>query len=143
MATVFGHCAQQICLAFAQDLGLSEEQAVGLSAPFGCGFGNGDTCGCYTAGLMLLGLRYGRGAFATFPERHNELVARVSAFQEQFAKLQSAISCREIVGIDVTKGDGMSRAMESGRISAVCHPLIEDTVCILEQIFSSSKEEKG
>lgn len=50
------NCAQSILLTFADDIGLSREQAISLGANFGGGMKAGNTCGGISAGLMVLGL---------------------------------------------------------------------------------------
>ncbi len=51
------NCAQAIALAYADLIGLSEIQAVNLTAGFGRGMGKGQTCGAVTAMLMVAGLK--------------------------------------------------------------------------------------
>ena len=34
---------------------------------------------------------------------------------------------------------GMQKAMASGRIEQICHPLIEETVRLLDQMFAEDK----
>ena len=49
-------CAQTIALAYADLAGLSEVQAMNLTAGFGGGMGKKQTCGVVTAMLMIAGL---------------------------------------------------------------------------------------
>jgi len=53
--TVHYNCAQAVLVAFADEMGLSEEQAFGLGAHFGGGMRYGATCGAVTGALMVLG----------------------------------------------------------------------------------------
>ncbi len=139
MATCFGHCGQQICSALAEEAGVSEEQAVGMSFALGCGMGNGDACGCYTAALVLLGLRYGCCRLDDIKTKHDLMVEKVNEFEKRWAAMQSKLLCREILGIDVTKGDGMQRAMADGRIGRICMPLIDGTLKALSEMFAEDK----
>ncbi len=50
------NCGQSVLLPFAQDLGLTEEQAMGIAANFGGGLKRGAACGAITGGLVVLGL---------------------------------------------------------------------------------------
>lgn len=50
------NCAQSVLLPFAPDAGLTEEQAMRLSANFGAGMKRAAACGAITGGLMVLGL---------------------------------------------------------------------------------------
>lgn len=49
-------CAQTVAIAYADLAGLSEKQAMGLTAGFGGGMGKKQTCGVVTAMLMISGL---------------------------------------------------------------------------------------
>lgn len=51
------NCAQTILKTYAEELGLSEEQASGLGVNFGGGMKCGSVCGVITAGLMVLGMK--------------------------------------------------------------------------------------
>ena len=50
------NCGQSVVLPFAQDAGLTEEQAMGICANFAAGLKRGAACGAITGGLVVLGL---------------------------------------------------------------------------------------
>lgn len=50
------NCAQAVLMPFAQEAGLTEEQAFKMAAHFGSGMRHGSTCGAVTGALMALGL---------------------------------------------------------------------------------------
>lgn len=50
------NCCQSVLVAFAEDMGLTEEQAYDLGSNFGSGMRCGSACGALTGGLMVLGL---------------------------------------------------------------------------------------
>jgi C_GCAxxG_C_C family probable redox protein len=54
--TTHYNCAQAVLGPFAQEMGLTEEQAVKLGAHFGSGMRHGSTCGAVTGALMVLGM---------------------------------------------------------------------------------------
>lgn len=49
------NCCQSILVPFAQEMGMTEEQAFALGAHFGAGMRHGATCGTLTEYLMVLG----------------------------------------------------------------------------------------
>ena len=49
------NCFQSVVTPFAQELGLTEEQAYALGAHFGSGMRHGATCGALAGALMVLG----------------------------------------------------------------------------------------
>ena len=50
------NCCQSVLAAFAEDMGLTEEQAYNLGANFGAGMRCGSACGALTGALMALGM---------------------------------------------------------------------------------------
>ena len=78
------NCCQSVLIPFAQQLGLSEEQAAALGAHFGSGMRYGSTCGALTGALMAAGL-LGKDAATT-----NELIHR---FREQ----NGYTDCRDLL----------------------------------------------
>ena len=50
------NCGQSVILPFAEDMGLSEEQAMGIAANFGGGLKRASACGAITGGLVVLGM---------------------------------------------------------------------------------------
>ena len=50
------NCAQGVTIAFADALGISEEEAYTMASAFGSGMKMGATCGAITGALMVLGL---------------------------------------------------------------------------------------
>lgn len=49
------NCAQSVLIPFAEELGITREQANALAAQFGSGMGCGSVCGAVTGALMALG----------------------------------------------------------------------------------------
>ena len=49
------NCAQAVLMAFAEEAGLTDEQAYKMAAHFGSGMRHGSTCGAVTGALMALG----------------------------------------------------------------------------------------
>ncbi len=50
------NCGQSVVVPFAEDAGLTEEQAMGICANFGGGLKRASACGAITGGLVVLGL---------------------------------------------------------------------------------------
>ena len=51
------NCCQSVLVTFAQEMGLTEEQAYNLGANFGSGMRCGSVCGTLTGALMVLGMK--------------------------------------------------------------------------------------
>ncbi|SFA82465.1 C_GCAxxG_C_C family probable redox protein [Acetitomaculum ruminis DSM 5522] len=50
------NCCQAVILAYADEIGLSREQAMKLGSNFGAGMKCGSVCGAITGGLMVTGM---------------------------------------------------------------------------------------
>lgn len=72
------NCCQSVLVAFAEEMGLTEEQAYDLGANFGSGMRCGSVCGTLTSALMVLGMRGCDGEQSAsllrrFREEHGEI----------------------------------------------------------------------
>ena len=95
-----GHnCAQAVLCAYADELGLSQEQAIAMSACFGGGLGRQrEVCGAVSAMCMVLSLKHApkdpkdHAAKAAFYARIQELCKR-------FKDDNGSIICRELLSL--------------------------------------------
>lgn len=94
------NCAQSVFMAFADLLGLSEEEAAKFSSPFGAGFGRmREVCGTVSAMTMILGYFEGN-ADPNDQEGKTRIYAREREIIELFLKEQKSVVCREILGLE-------------------------------------------
>ena len=78
------NCCQAVLVTFAQEMGLTEEQAYDLGANFGSGMRCGSVCGTLTAALMVLGMK-----------GYDEVAS--SAFLRKFREDHGAIECAALL----------------------------------------------
>ena len=78
------NCCQAVLVTFAQERGLTEEQAYNLGANFGSGMRCGSVCGTLTAALMVLGMK-----------GYDEVAS--SAFLRKFREDHGAIECAALL----------------------------------------------
>lgn len=109
------NCAQTVLCAFADTLGMTEEEAFKLGSHFGGGMKMGATCGVITSGLMILGMA-GKGETAVakkyvdgFRERHN-----------------GVLNCAELLRINAEKG---------GTRKPHCDGMVYEAVAALEEML--------
>ena len=109
------NCAQTVLCAFADTLGMSEEEAFKLGSHFGGGMKMGATCGVITSGLMILGMA-GKGEVAVakqyvdgFRERHN-----------------GVLNCADLLRINAEKG---------GTRKPHCDGMVYEAVAALEEML--------
>lgn len=104
------NCAQSILIPFAEEIGMSKEQANALALNFGGGMGCGAICGALTGALMVM------GGLGMPQEKRTELIG---LFKEKWNSMDCGVlTC------------GLERG--SPEMRAVCDPLIEfcnDYIC--------------
>ena len=94
------NCAQSVLVAYADVLGMTEEQAAKFSSPFGAGFGRmREVCGTVSSMTMLLGYFEGN-ADPGNQENKTRIYARERELIELFLQEQNSIVCREILGLE-------------------------------------------
>jgi C_GCAxxG_C_C family probable redox protein len=135
------HCAQSVLAAYA-DGGLPEDAALKMGAALAGGSTVGGECGAVAAGYLVLGLRHGR-TVPTFGdvEKERELFDRIRRLVGEFRKRHGAITCRELLGVDVFTADGLAEGRRRGLFRDRCPRYVRDVITILES--ASADPSKG
>ena len=115
------NCAQSILYAFAPELGLEPETALKVATGLGGGLGGrGEVCGAVSGGILVLGLRFGRGA-------QQEKAVAQQAYQKTgelmaaFERVHGSCTCRTLLcGCDLRTPEGMQRFRDEGLHQKVC-----------------------
>lgn len=129
------HCSQSVLAAYADVLSWSEDRALEVGAALAGGSTAGGECGAIGAGYLVLGARHGL-AVPVFGdvEREAELFGRIRQLLDEFKKRHGAITCRELLGLDVFTREGLEEGRRSGRFAQRCPGYIRDVVTLLESI---------
>lgn len=91
------NCAQSVLMAYADLLGLTEEQAAMVSVGHGGGMGRLRLhCGAFSAAVMLAGVL--EGPDGASKEKRSQTYARVQELHRQFVEVNGTISCAELLG---------------------------------------------
>lgn len=131
-------CSQAVLTPFAQELGLSEAQALKLSGCFGSGMNMGATCGCVTGALMALGLKYGRSAPDDEISREKEAEV-AKEFVRRFQAELGDTTCRGLLGEDVTDPAALARIQAENRFYTHCPKLVETAVRLVEELMEGDR----
>lgn len=128
------HCSQAVFAAFAEDMGITEEQALKIGACFGSGMRKGEVCGACTGALMALGLKYGQCAEEDMESRQktNEVTDK---FLAEFKKQNGSYSCKELLGCDLSTEEGIAIALEKQLFTKFCPKMVESATRIVEGIL--------
>lgn len=127
------HCSQAVLAAFAEELGITEEQALKLGACFGSGMRKGEVCGACTGALMVLGLKYGQ-------YQKDDMDSRMRAnettdyFLDAFRKENGSYICNELLKCDISTPEGVAFARENRLFTEFCPKMVESAVKIIEEI---------
>ena len=93
------NCAQSVAVAFAPEMGLSEETAARLASAFGGGMGRmREVCGAVSGMLLVAGMLYGYSD-PTSREEKRETYALVQRLAARFRQENGSIVCRELLGL--------------------------------------------
>lgn len=97
------NCAQSVLLAFANKVGLKENEALKLASSFGGGMGRlREVCGAVSAMFMIAGILKG------YTEPNNDIVKAnhyklIQDLAAEFKSKHGTIICRELLGFDGTE----------------------------------------
>ena len=129
------NCAQSILYAFRNESDLSEETALKISCGLGAGMARkGEICGAVTGGILVLGMRHGRGpdedrtATETIYAKTQELMSR-------FASKHGSCLCRQLLnGCDLLTQEGKNVFNENDYLNQICLNCVQSVTEILENI---------
>jgi C_GCAxxG_C_C family probable redox protein len=129
------HCAQSVLEAYAADFGIDPMVARRMANALAGGSGIGGECGAVASGYLVLGLRHG----STTPahgdvDKEVELFSRISRFVEEFKKRHGAITCRELLGVDVFTKEGREEALRKDLFTTRCPNYIRDAIVIVDSL---------
>ena len=116
-------------------MGIDRERALRVAGAFGGGMGRmGATCGAVTGAFMAIGLKCGkvRAEDDAAREKTYELVRE---FVTRFQSRHGSMSCKELLGYDLSNPQEREKAKEKGLFDTLCPQLVRDAVEILEEIL--------
>lgn len=128
-------CSQVVIAKYAEKLGLSEEIANKVSACFGGGMMQADTCGAFTGALMVIGLKYGHFDEETLLAQKDIMMTKTAEFKKLFFEKFESCNCRELLGYDVSLPGQFEAALESGRLMGFCPGLVMAVCECLDKIL--------
>ena len=121
--------------AFCDECGISQDAALKVSCGFGAGMGRKqEVCGAVAGGIMVLGLRRGRG---TQDGRSvtEALYPMTREFMDAFAERNGSYLCRDLLsGCELTSEEGQRQFRERGLLERVCKPCVRSAAEILQKM---------
>ena len=134
------NCAQSVLSAFADELGLTEDESLRVACAFGGGIGRQQlTCGAVTGAAMALGLKFGKGKYDDDDKKLQTSNNTVILFEE-FAKLNGSTSCRSLLdNLDMRDEAEYKVIVAKNLFHTNCRKYVADAVMIAEKIINNSK----
>ena len=129
------NCAQSIVYVFRKEVGLPEDTALKIACGLGAGMARkGEMCGTVSGGILVLGMRYGRG-----PNDDRSVMetmySMTQAFMRAFESKHGSCSCRRLLnGCDLMTADGQQSFKENDCLNQICLKCVESVVEILERM---------
>ena len=133
------NCAQAVLGVFAEDVGLTQSQALKMAAPFGGGVGRQrEICGAVSGMLMAFGLLYGYETPETgeIKMQHYE---QTRALCDKFAECNGSIICHDILKTAEVGGTPAVRTAEYYK-ERPCVRCVRTATEILEDYIESKKK---
>jgi C_GCAxxG_C_C family probable redox protein len=129
------HCAQSVFEAYAADFGIDRMVARRMANALAGGSGIGGECGAVASAFLVLGLRHGstKPAFGDV-EKEANLFGRIADFVSEFKKRHWAITCRELLGLDVFTREGREAALRKDLFMTRCPGYIRDAITIVDSL---------
>ncbi len=128
------HCSQAVLAAFAEELGITEEQALKLGSCFGTGMRKGEVCGACSGALMVLGMKYGQYINGDMESRNKSNLV-TDKFLDEFKKRNGSYICNELLKCDITTEEGVAYAFENKLFTEFCPVMVKSAVEIVEEII--------
>ncbi|WP_346663405.1 C-GCAxxG-C-C family protein [uncultured Merdimonas sp.] len=127
-------CSQVVAGHFAQEMGMTTEEARKVSACFGGGMMCGETCGAVTGALMVIGMKYGHCKEGDL-EQKNIMMAKVAEFKKHFHKKYPSCMCKDLLGHDVGQPGELEKVLEEGLMMDFCPHVVNAAIDALEQVL--------
>ncbi len=124
------NCSQAVFVAFATDLGLSEEMALSISIGLGGGVGRmREVCGAVSGSAMVVGLKY--------PEYNKmQVYELVRAIADEFKKTNPSIVCKELLELqEAEKSAKPEERTPEYYKKRPCVKIVEDAAKAVEKIL--------
>ena len=127
-------CSQAVLAAYAEEYGLTEEQALKLGTCLGAGMRMGEVCGACTGALMVLGLVHDD------PKNRMAANENTKRFLSAFRDANGSYLCNDLLGCDIRTPEGVQYARDKHLFTEFCPKMVVSAVEILEEMLAEQKE---
>jgi C_GCAxxG_C_C family probable redox protein len=129
------NCAQAVLSACGSKFGLDHETALKVAGAFGGGMARmGETCGAVTGAFMVIGLKHSKIKEGDDAAREKTYEV-VKEFVTRFKSRNTSIVCRDLLGCDLSKPEGLLTAKEKNLFTTICPRFVEDATEIIGELL--------
>lgn len=128
-------CSQIVLREFAEELGITEDEANRIAACFGGGMMEGEVCGAVAGALLVIGLQYGHSNPESLMEEKAVMVEKSAEFRKKFKEKYGTLICRALLGYDVSRPEELQAALDSGKMMDFCPKAVCAAVRMLREVL--------
>ena len=128
------NCAQAVIGAYADRIGIGEQEAFSMGAGFGGGAGTGELCGAVSGAVMVLGLLTPVDMDDPVGSK-KRTTALSKEFQKRFVEKFRHLRCHDLLR-DPTQASDATPAAQAMGITHHCRLMIITAVEILEELLA-------
>jgi C_GCAxxG_C_C family probable redox protein len=121
--------------AFREESNFSEETALKITCGLGTGMGRkGEVCGAVTGGILVLGMRHGRGSKDDRSARELTYL-KTKELMDFFAARHGSCICRQLLNdCDLMTEAGQQQFKKNDLLNKVCKGCVQSIVEKLEEM---------
>ncbi len=128
-------CSQGVFSACAEKRGVDRDLALRIAAGFGGGMARtAQTCGCVTGAVVAIGLMQSSVTPEENQAAKDKTYEVVRRFLAAFTERCGSITCRDLLGCDISTPEGMRQARETGLFRSRCPRFVETAVNLVDEI---------
>jgi C_GCAxxG_C_C family probable redox protein len=132
------NCAQSVLLTMLEHENGKNVLVPKIASGFGGGIGRcGSICGALTGGVMAIGLRHGTNEPSA--EKRLRSYELSAALYRQFELRYGTVSCRELIGYDLSNPNEREKAREARVSEEKCSNYIRTVIEILLKLDEDSR----
>ena len=128
------NCAQAVIGAYADQIGIGEQEAFSIGAGFGGGAGTGELCGAVSGAVMVLGLLTPVDPADPVGSK-KRTTAKGKAFQKRFVETFRHLRCHDLLKDPTPAGEATPTGLAMG-VTNHCRLMIVTAVEILEEMLA-------
>jgi len=126
------NCAQSVLLTLFEEWNGKNELIPKAATAFGGGIGRcGSVCGALSGGIMAIGIKYGTNEPSV--EKRLRAYELAKEFYRRFEKQHGSVSCRELIGYDLSNPEELDKARKERVFEEKCVNFVRKAVEILAE----------